>query len=31
LERIRGKKLNTAFDINPIYLYPKECQIRVKG
>ncbi len=28
LERIRAKKLNNAFDIQPIYLYPKECQIR---
>lgn len=28
VERIRKKKLNNAFDIKPIYLYPKECQIR---
>lgn len=28
LERIKDKKFNTAFDIKPIYIYPKECQIR---
>ncbi len=28
LERIKGKKLNNAFSIKPIYLYPKECQIK---
>jgi tRNA threonylcarbamoyladenosine biosynthesis protein TsaB len=28
LERIKLKKLDNAFDIRPIYLYPKECQIR---
>ncbi len=28
LEKIKAKKLNTAFDIEPIYLYPKECQIK---
>lgn len=28
LERIKDKKFNTAFDIKPIYLYPKECQIK---
>ena len=28
LERIKDKKLNNSFDIKPIYLYPKECQIR---
>lgn len=27
-ERIRDKKFSRSFDINPIYLYPKECQIR---
>jgi tRNA threonylcarbamoyladenosine biosynthesis protein TsaB len=27
-EKIKSKKLNTAFEIKPIYLYPKECQIR---
>lgn len=27
-ERIRDKKFSRPFDINPIYLYPKECQIR---
>jgi len=28
LERIKDKKFSNAFDIKPIYLYPKECQIR---
>jgi len=28
LERIEDEKLNSAFHIEPIYLYPKECQIR---
>lgn len=28
LERISDKKFNHPFDIKPIYLYPKECQIR---
>lgn len=28
LERIKAKKFNNAFDIKPIYLYPKECQIK---
>ncbi len=28
LERIEDKKFNNAFKIKPIYLYPKECQIR---
>jgi tRNA threonylcarbamoyladenosine biosynthesis protein TsaB len=27
-EKIKNKELNTAFEIKPIYLYPKECQIR---
>ena len=27
LERIKAKKLDNPFDIKPIYLYPKECQI----
>ncbi len=27
-ERIKAKKFNNAFDLKPIYLYPKECQIR---
>jgi tRNA threonylcarbamoyladenosine biosynthesis protein TsaB len=27
LERIRDKKFDSPFDIKPIYLYPKECQI----
>lgn len=30
LERIKEKKLNSSFNIKPIYLYPKECQIRKK-
>lgn len=29
LEQIKGGKLKNAFDIKPIYLYPKECQIKV--
>jgi len=28
LENIEQGRLNTAFDIKPIYLYPKECQIK---
>lgn len=28
LEQIKEKKLKNAFDIKPIYLYPKECQIK---
>ncbi|MBI4706329.1 MAG: tRNA (adenosine(37)-N6)-threonylcarbamoyltransferase complex dimerization subunit type 1 TsaB [Candidatus Omnitrophica bacterium] len=28
LEKIKNKSFNSAFDIKPIYLYPKECQIR---
>jgi hypothetical protein len=28
LKRIKEKKINDPFDIEPIYLYPKECQIR---
>ena len=28
LEKIKHGRLNNAFDIKPIYLYPKECQIR---
>ena len=27
-ERIKERKINNPFDIKPIYLYPKECQIR---
>jgi len=27
-ERIKSKRLQNAFDILPIYLYPKDCQIR---
>lgn len=29
LERIAQKKFKDAFNIKPIYLYPKECQIKV--
>jgi len=29
-ERIKSRKISSAFDIEPIYLYPKECQIKVK-
>ena len=29
LERIKAKKLDNPFKIGPIYLYPKECQIRI--
>jgi tRNA threonylcarbamoyladenosine biosynthesis protein TsaB len=28
LERLRGKKINNAFNVTPMYLYPKECQIK---
>jgi tRNA threonylcarbamoyladenosine biosynthesis protein TsaB len=28
LERIQSKRSDNAFDIKPIYLYPKECQIK---
>jgi tRNA threonylcarbamoyl adenosine modification protein YeaZ len=28
LERIKHRDFDTPFDIEPIYLYPKECQIR---
>ncbi len=28
LERINSKKVNSAFEIKPVYLYPKECQIK---
>ena len=28
LEKIKNNKLSDAFSINPIYLYPKECQVR---
>jgi len=28
LERIKEKKFSNAFNIKPIYLYPKECQIK---
>ena len=28
LEKIKANKLNNAFNIRPLYLYPKECQIK---
>ena len=28
LEQIKSKLISNAFEIKPIYLYPKECQIR---
>ena len=28
LEKIKNRMFNTSFDISPIYLYPKECQIK---
>jgi len=28
LGKIKNKKINNAFNIKPVYLYPKECQIR---
>jgi len=28
IERINSKKVNSASEIKPVYLYPKECQIR---
>ena len=28
LESIKAKKITSAFEIKPIYLYPKECQVR---
>ncbi|HLD82587.1 MAG TPA: hypothetical protein VI976_01395, partial [Candidatus Omnitrophota bacterium] len=28
LERIKSGKISSAFNIKPIYLFPKECQIR---
>lgn len=30
LEKIKAKELGSVFDIKPIYLYPKDCQIRIK-
>jgi len=30
LAKIKGKKFSTALKIKPIYLYPKECQIKKK-
>lgn len=31
LERIKAKKFNSAFNLKPIYLYPKECQIKISN
>lgn len=31
LKQIEKKKINNSFKIKPIYLYPKECQIRAKN
>ncbi|MDP3732843.1 MAG: tRNA (adenosine(37)-N6)-threonylcarbamoyltransferase complex dimerization subunit type 1 TsaB [Candidatus Omnitrophota bacterium] len=28
IEIINSKKVNSAFEIKPVYLYPKECQVR---
>lgn len=28
LERIKAKKFNNAFNLKPVYLYPKECQVK---
>ena len=28
LEKIKENKLKNSFEIKPIYLYPKECQVR---
>jgi len=28
LEKIKAKKIQNAFDVKPVYLYPKECQIK---
>ena len=28
LDKIKPKKLDNLFDLEPIYLYPKECQIK---
>ena len=30
LQRIKAKKFNSAFNIKPIYLYPKFCQVKQK-
>ena len=30
LQRIKAKKFNSAFNIKPIYLYPKSCQVKQK-
>jgi tRNA threonylcarbamoyladenosine biosynthesis protein TsaB len=31
LEKIKEKKISDTFNLAPIYLYPKECQIRAKN
>lgn len=31
LERVKDKKISNAFALRPIYLYPKECQIKCKA
>jgi len=31
IEKIKGKKYKSASEIKPIYLYPKECQVRKMG
>ena len=28
LEKIKAKSFNNAFNVKPVYLYPKECQIK---
>lgn len=28
LEKLKNKNINNAFDLKPVYLYPKECQIK---
>ncbi len=28
LEKIKNKKIDNAFNIKPVYLYPKECQVK---
>jgi tRNA threonylcarbamoyladenosine biosynthesis protein TsaB len=30
LQRIKGKKIHSAFNVKPIYLYPKFCQVKQK-
>jgi hypothetical protein len=31
IESIENKKSETAFKIKPLYLYPKECQIKAQN